>query len=252
MNLLKITQLTKSYHHKTTVTTILKDINLEVEAGETVAVMGPSGSGKTTLLNLISGIDRGDRGEVCCQGENITALSRSSRARWRRHNLGMVFQDYNLLDCLDVKGNILVPLTLERINRADQETRMAELAAAFHLESLLDKDIADLSGGEQQRVAIARAVANKPALLLADEPTGNLDSKSSRDVMEYLLLANARDNATLLMVTHDPFAAAYCRRVILLQDGVIAGAIAKTGSRREFLQAILGLELLKGGDADDR
>lgn len=250
MNALEIHRLWKSYRIKNETTTVLQDINLAIKERETVAVMGPSGSGKTTLLNLISGIDQANQGEITLAGNKLSAMNKSELALLRRKRLGLVFQDFNLLDCLNVRENILLPMALEKIEHEQQDARLTELAEIFHITAILKQNVADISGGEKQRVAIARAVANNPTLILADEPTGNLDSKSTKDVMTYLIHANEAFGATLLLVTHDPFAASYCQKVVLLKDGAILLEQEKKGTR-QFFQDILKLQLLIGGDTDD-
>lgn len=248
MYLLELKHIDKTYHQKNEHRMVLQDVSFLLNEGETAAIMGPSGSGKTTLLNLIGGIDRADRGEIRFRGAALSGRSRSEAARLRRDQLGFVFQDFNLLDCLNVKDNILLPLALAKIEEAQQETRFTELSKTFQLKKLAHQQIADLSGGEKQRVTIARALANEPSLILADEPTGNLDAKSSKTVMDCFLSANATYGAALLMVTHDPVAASFCQRVVLLKDGVFLAERKRTGTRKEFFETILGLlPLLDGG-----
>lgn len=251
MNLLEIKHINKSYRQKKDDRTVLNDFSFTLNEKETVAVMGPSGSGKTTLLNLISGIDRADQGQIWFHGKALSTLNRSESALMRREQMGFVFQDFNLLDCLNVKDNILLPMALAKTAETRQVERFQNLSDTFQLKELENQQIADLSGGEKQRVAIARALANQPALILADEPTGNLDSKSGKAVMECFLSANIAYGAALLMVTHDPLAASFCQKVILLKDGAILAEKRQTGTRRQFFEAILTLLRLLDGNQND-
>ncbi|MEA4889190.1 MAG: ABC transporter ATP-binding protein [Clostridiaceae bacterium] len=252
MNILEVSHVWKSYKTKKDTTDVLRDINLCVGENERVAVMGPSGSGKTTLLNLISGIDRADGGEIIIDGKNTSDMKKSEIALFRRKKLGMVFQDYNLLECLNVRENILIPMALEKIYSDEQEARLEHVAKVLCISDILNKRIPDISGGQKQRAAIARAIINTPAVIIADEPTGNLDSKSAKDVMEYLMEANEKFGTSILMVTHDPFAASYCQRVILLKDGAIISELARNGSRQQFFHDIHKmLVMIGGGDQND-
>jgi ABC-type antimicrobial peptide transport system, ATPase component len=251
MNILEVSHVYKCYLSKTEKTEVLKDISLSIGEKETVAVMGPSGSGKTTLLNLLSGLDAADSGEILINGKNITDMSKEEMALFRRKNLGMVFQDFNLLDCLNVRENILVPMALEKMFCENQEARLGEVAELLGIGGILGKKVSDISGGEKQRTAIARAIANSPSIIIADEPTGNLDSKSAKDVMSYLAEANEKFGVGLLMVTHDSFAASYCQRVVLLKDGAIVSELIRKGSRKQFFHDILEMLVMIGGDQND-
>jgi putative ABC transport system ATP-binding protein len=251
MNILEVSHVWKSYQINTEKTNVLKDINLCLSENEMVAVMGPSGSGKTTLLNLISGIDKADKGEITIEGNKISAMSKSDMALFRRKRLGLVFQDFNLLDCLNVRENILLPMALEQLDDSWQENRLEKLSEVLCIKDIMNKNVSDISGGEKQRAAIARAIANDPAIIFADEPTGNLDTKSTKDVMNYLVEANDRFGACILMATHDTFAASYCRRVVLLKDGAIISEQKRSGSRKQFFHDILDMLVLIGGDQDD-
>lgn len=230
---------------------VLKGINLQVKQGEMVAVMGPSGSGKTTLLNIISGVDRSDSGSVCIEGKFLSDLNSAERAQFRRRRLGMVFQDFNLIESLSVKENLLLPMILEKRTEQEQQEQSDKILKILSIEDIQNKNITDISGGQKQRVAICRALINNPAVILADEPTGNLDSKSTREVMKHFVHVNQEFHTSILMVTHDTYAASYCSRAVLLKDGEFAADIQRTGDRRKFLDSITDMLTLLGGDQDD-
>ncbi|MEY8392820.1 ABC transporter ATP-binding protein [Lachnospiraceae bacterium 45-W7] len=248
-NILKITDLHKSYPlRKGLSLPVLQGIDIKIKAGEMTAVMGASGCGKTTLINVISGVDRADSGSIIIEDTEITNMNKSQMAIFRRNHIGLIFQDFNLLESLNVKDNILLPLILGK-NFSHGEELLQKLAAILSIEGITDKYITDISGGEKQRAAIARALINSPQIILADEPTGSLDAKSAKDVMEYLTTINQELQATLLMVTHDTFAASFCHKVILLKEGKIASVLEKGDkSRSIFLEHIY--EFLKqiGGE----
>lgn len=252
MNSLDIKDVWKSYILRNKEkTTVLKGLNLVVKQGDMVAIMGPSGSGKTTLLNIISGVDRPDKGSVYIEGNHLSDMNKEEVAIFRRRRLGMVFQDYNLIESLSVKENILLPMILDNKPEEEQEEQTKIILKILGVEDIQDKNITEISGGQKQRVAICRALINRPAIILADEPTGNLDSKSTREVMKYLTHINNQLNTSILMVTHDTFAASYCNRAVLLKDGEFAAEIEKTGSRKEFLDSITEMLVLLGGEQDD-
>ncbi|HEX3029189.1 MAG TPA: ABC transporter ATP-binding protein, partial [Clostridia bacterium] len=231
--------------------TVLKGLNLQVKQGDMVAIMGPSGSGKTTLLQIISGVDRADKGSVIIEGNYLSNINKEEKAIFRRRRLGMVFQDYNLIESLSAKENVLLPMILDKKPEEEQEEQTEIIMKILGIEDIQDKNILEISGGQKQRVAICRALVNSPAIILADEPTGNLDSKSTREVMKYLTQINNQLNTSILMVTHDTFAASYCNRAILLKDGEFAAEIEKTGDRKEFLDSITEMLMLLGGEQDD-
>ncbi|SMG28585.1 ABC transporter ATP-binding protein [Paenibacillus aquistagni] len=249
---LRAEQVTKIYGNKKRRTyTALQDIHLEVQEGEFVGIMGPSGSGKTTLLNILATIDKPTAGQVYINDVNPAVLSDRKLALFRRHALGYVFQDFNLLDTLTIKENILLPLALERTSAREIEAKVQEMSAWLGIESILDKRTYEVSGGQMQRTAIARAMIHQPSLLLADELTGNLDSKSAKDVMQALEDMNEAQKRTILIVTHDPFAASYCKRVIFIKDGRLFTEIRKGSHRQAFFQKILDTLSLLGGSFDD-
>ena len=250
MRILTATHLGKVYERKVPYTA-LSDINFNVDAGEFVAIMGPSGSGKSTLLNVISTIDHPTSGNVSINGEDPHNMDDDQLAHFRRNTLGFVFQDFNLVHTLTVGENIMLPLTLEGMPTAEAERRTSQVAAQLGIEALLPKRTYEISGGQAQRTAVARAVVANPSLLLADEPTGNLDSKATKDVMDIFQMLNEAQNATILMVTHDAFVASYCKRVLIIKDGRLYQEIVSNGNRRAFQQEIVDAMSLLGGEPRD-
>lgn len=233
MPVLETKHLGKVYEGKVPYTA-LHDINFQIEKGEFVAVMGPSGSGKSTLLNVISTIDHPTSGSVTIDGKNPHIMKDSQLAHFRRSVLGFVFQDFNLVQTLTVGENIMLPLTLDGVAPSEMKKRTKTVAELLGIGSLLSKRTFEISGGQAQRVAVARAVVTNPALLLADEPTGNLDSKATKDVMGLFQMLNQTQQATILMVTHDPFVASYCKRVLIIKDGTLYQQIVSGGNRRRL------------------
>lgn len=250
MSILKTTKLEKIYNAKIPFVA-LKDININIEKGEFVAIMGPSGSGKSTFLNVISTIDSPSSGTVLINGKNPHAMSDQELAHFRRTTLGFVFQSFNLVNTLTVEENIMLPLTLEGVSTKEMKQRVAATSKQLGIESLLNKRVYEISGGQAQRVAVARAVIQNPALLLADEPTGNLDSKSAKDVMEIFDMLNKNNDSTILMVTHDSFVASYCKKVYIIKDGSIYQRIDSDGNRIKFQQKIIDAMTLLGGTNRD-
>ncbi len=236
--MLEINNVTKTYGD-TIKYQALKGINLTVNEGEFVGVMGPSGSGKSTLLNLIGTIDKPTSGSVALDGFEPAKLNQEQLAKFRRNQLGFIFQSFNLMPTLTVEENIVLPLTLDGEKVSIMKKKLHEVSANLGIDNLLKKRIATISGGQAQRVAIARAMIHQPKLLLADEPTGNLDTKSSRDVMGLLSSLNQDEKSTILMVTHDPFAASYCEKIIFIKDGELVQQISRKGNRSEFYDVIL-------------
>lgn len=249
--MLYVKNLHKSYQTGKVSYEVLKGINLSVAKGEFVAVMGPSGSGKSTLLNCISCYIPFDQGQITLGGEQINNLSETMLAKIRNKKLGFVFQDYMLLDGLSVRENILLPKIIRGPVNQDGENFADELCSIFGIDSIKNKYPADISGGERQRTAVARALINDPLLILADEPTGNLDSKSSRAVIESFLEAKKTMDATILMVTHDSFAASFCDRVVLLKDGIVSKNLSKADKNRTDFQDEL-LEVIKEMSGDEK
>jgi putative ABC transport system ATP-binding protein len=248
----EVKQVKKIYGTRGSLSTALHEIDLTVLEGEFVGIMGPSGSGKSTLLHLIAAIDEPTAGTVSIDGVNLHAMKEEQMAMFRRNKLGFLFQDYNLLDTLTVKENILLPLALAKVQVAELERRVTEIADKFSIGQLLDKYPYQLSGGQKQRTAASRAIIARPSLLLADEPTGALDSKSATDLLESLRALNEQDQATILMVTHDAFAASYCSRVMFIKDGVIFTEIVKGQTPRSaFFRKIMDVLSVLGGGAGD-
>lgn len=247
--MLKVNHLYKSYQTGKTRYEVLKDVSFEVEEGEFVAVMGPSGSGKTTLLNCISCFIPHDKGEIVLKDVELSKLNEKQIAKVRNEKMGFVFQDFMLLDGLTVMENICVPKVIRKESYGQMEKRAAALLKMFGISQIADKYPAEISGGQKQRTAVARALMNDPLLILADEPTGNLDSRSSEAVIGAFLEAQKRLNATTFMVTHDSFSASYCDRVIVMKDGTIYKELINGGDRREFLEELLDvLRELNGGE----
>ena len=229
----------------------LNQLSFEVNKGEFVAVMGPSGSGKTTLLNLISTIDSATSGTITIDGLRPEEMTKTELALFRRRQLGFVFQDFNLLQMLTVEENLVLPLTLDGHSIDEMKKRIKDVAKKLDLEQILEKRPNEISGGQAQRTAIGRALIHRPAFILADEPTGNLDSKASRDVLELLAKVNREQQTTILMVTHDPIAASYCDRVVFIKDGEFFNEIYSDNRRQTFFQRILNVLSLLGGNVND-
>lgn len=234
--MLTVKDLHKSYQVGKTTYEVLKGVSLEVGKGEFVAVMGPSGSGKTTLLNCISCYIPSDSGSILLGGTELASLDEKALAAVRNRKLGFVFQDFLLLDGLTVRENILLPAIIGGSVSAMTEARADQLCNVFGISAIRNKYPAEISGGEKQRCAVARALINRPLLILADEPTGNLDSKSSRAVIRSFQQAKSALEATIFMVTHDSFAASFCDRVVILRDGVVWKTLGKGTLERSSFQ----------------
>ncbi|WFD08653.1 ABC transporter ATP-binding protein [Tepidibacter hydrothermalis] len=250
MEILKVKNVYKIYEGKVPFRA-LNDINLTVEKGDFVGIMGPSGSGKTTLLNVISTIDSPTSGEILLNNKNPHTLKYSKLALFRRRELGFVFQDFNLMDTLTIGENIVLPLTLDGHKVSYMDERLNEVAQQLGIKEILNKRIFEVSGGQAQHAAIARAIIHSPSILLSDEPTGNLDSRSSKNVMELFENINRNNGATIMMVTHDPLAASYCNRVIFIKDGELFNEIHRGDSREKFYQNIIDVLSLLGGENNE-
>ena len=251
-NILKVKNVEKYYGSKSSLTKAINDISFEVEKGEFVAIMGASGSGKTTLLNLISTIDKVTAGEIYVDGENITKLKGNKLNKFRRDKLGFIFQDFNLLDTLTGYENISLSLSIQNVSHNEQKKRIYDIATKLGITKILDKYPYQMSGGEKQRIASARAIITNPSLILADEPTGALDSKSSKGLLSSFEYLNKELNSTILMVTHDAFTASYATRVIFIKDGKIFNELNKGDmSRKEFFNQIIDVVTLLGGEIND-
>lgn len=247
--MLKVEHLYKSYQTGKTTYEVLKDVTFHVKEGEFVAVMGPSGSGKTTLLNCISCFIPYDKGSITLKDTNLSRLSETQIAKVRNEKMGYVFQDFMLLDGLTVLENVCVPKVIRKEPYKAMEAKAAKLLHMFGISEIAGKYPAEISGGQKQRTAVARALMNDPLLILADEPTGNLDSRSSEAVIGAFLEAQKKLNATTFMVTHDSFSASFCDRVIVMKDGTVFTELVREGGRREFLNDLLGvLKDLNGGE----
>jgi len=252
MELLKVEQIEKYYGNKSSLTKAIDDISFQISKGEFVAVMGASGSGKTTLLNCISTIDRVTAGHIYLEGEDVTKLKGKELNKFRSKNLGFIFQDFNLLDTLTGYENISLALSIQKVSAADIDKAVNTVAGQLGIAEILNKYPYQMSGGEKQRVASARAIITNPKLVLADEPTGALDSKSAKLLLERFRYLNDEHDATIIMVTHDSFTASYAGRVIFIKDGRIFHELSRgEDSRKQFFDKIIDVVTLLGGDAND-
>ena len=251
--LLEIKNVSKYYGSGDNVSRALNGVSFAMERGEFTAVMGASGSGKSTLLNVIATIDRPSSGGILLEGRNIAEMREQELAAFRRDRLGFIFQEYNLLDTLTVAENIVLPLNLRRCALPETKKRLAQVAAALEIAEQLDKFPRQLSGGQRQRAACARALITEPALILADEPTGALDSANSRSLMQTFTRMNQSLGSTILMVTHDAVVGSYADRVLFLKDGKIWNELCRGDrSRQSMYHEILNVMAALGGEADVR
>lgn len=249
---LEVAHLEKVYGALGNVTRALNDVSFTVNRGEFVGIMGASGSGKSTLLNCVSTIDAATSGTIRINGQDVTRMKQAKLSQFRREELGFIFQDSNLLDTLTARENIALPLTIARTSSAEISTRVQDVAARLSISQVLDKYPYQMSGGQQQRVAAARALVTDPTMIMADEPTGALDSKSARLLLESLEALNRRLRATVLMVTHDSFAASYTSRVLFIRDGKIFTELRRGDTdRREFFDRIMEVVAMMGGEGPD-
>ena len=249
--MLQVEKISKTYHSKGIDYPVLKGITATIHDGEFVAIMGPSGSGKTTLLNVISGFISADGGKVILDGQDILTGEENELAEIRQHKLGFVFQDFMLLNGLTIRENIFLPQIIAGKPKSQMEQNTHNLLEVFGIEEIAEKYPAEVSGGQKQRASIARALSNNPSIILADEPTGNLDSKSSTAVIEAFLNAKEKIGATIFMVTHDAFAASYADKVIALKDGIVFGELVRHGQPRDFLDELLDFTRKVNGDGYD-
>ncbi|MCT4685976.1 ABC transporter ATP-binding protein [Vallitalea sp.] len=249
--IIKVSNVTKVYGSKLNKTTALVDINFEINQGEFVGIMGPSGSGKSTLLNVISTIDRTTSGTISYEGKDISSLKENELSDFRRNELGFIFQDFNLLDTLSVEENIVLPLAISRMNVKEIKRRLHDVTKILGINDILKKYPYEISGGQKQRTAAARAIINNPRLVLADEPTGALDSKSSAELLTCMKRLNKEYKSTILMVTHDAFAASYCDRILFIKDGNIFSELISNGDRKEFYNKVIDVLAMMGGDLND-
>ncbi len=249
---LEVKNIEKYYGNKSNLTKAIDNISFDVEEGEFVGIMGASGSGKTTLLNCISTIDRVTAGKIIINGEDITKLKGNNLNKFRREELGFIFQDFNLLDTLTCYENIALALTIQRVNPKEIDKRVNEIAEKLEIKDILKKYPYQISGGQKQRVASSRAIITNPKLVLADEPTGALDSKSARQLLETFETLNTNLNATILMVTHDAFTASYAKRILFIKDGKIFNELIKGNDlRKQFFEKIIEVQTLLGGELGD-
>ncbi len=244
----EIKNLVKDYGAKGFQTKVLKGIDFTIQKDDFIAVMGPSGSGKTTLLNILSTIDQPTMGTVVLDGQEVTRMSNRELSRLRRDKIGFIFQDYNLLDTMTLQDNIALPLSLSGVSGRECVERVGKLAERFGLVEHLKKYPYQLSGGQKQRGATCRALITEPEIIFADEPTGALDSKAGRELLECLKGVNESHQATILMVTHDPFCASYARDVYMLSDGRMICRISRGGDRKEFYDRIIDMQTSMGGE----
>ena len=251
-NVLEVKNIEKYYGNKSNLTKAIDGISFNVGEGEFVGIMGASGSGKTTLLNCISTIDRVTAGKIIINNQDITKLKGNKLNKFRREELGFIFQDFNLLDTLTAYENIALALTIQKVNSHEIDKKVKEIAQKLEISEILNKYPYQISGGQKQRVASARAIITNPKMVLADEPTGALDSKSARQLLETFEHLNQKLGATILMVTHDAFTASYATRVIFIKDGKIFSELHRgNDSRKEFFDKIIDVVTLLGGDLND-
>ena len=250
--ILEVKNIEKYYGSKVMLTKAIDNISFDVNKKEFVGIMGASGSGKTTLLNTISTIDKVTSGHIIINGEDITRLKGNKLNRFRREQLGFVFQDFNLLDTLTAYENIAIALTIQKVNATEIDNRVKEITTKLGISDILKKYPYQVSGGQKQRIAICISIITNPKLILADEPTGALDSKSSRQVLENFEFLNQKLDATILMVTHDAFTASYANRILFIKDGKIFNELNKgNDTRKQFFEKVIEVQTLLGGDLND-
>jgi bacitracin transport system ATP-binding protein len=247
-NVLEASKIQKSYGNKFMKQDVLMGIDVSIERGEFISIMGASGSGKTTLLNVLSSIDRVSGGSIKIEGQEMTKQKEKQLAEFRKRHLGFIFQEYNLLDTLTVKENVLLPLSIAKVSKKEATAAFDALASELGIHDIQDKYPNEISGGQKQRTSAARAFVHNPSIIFADEPTGALDSKSASDLLNKLSDLNQTREATIAMVTHDPVAASYSSRVIFIRDGRIYTQLNKgTESRQSFLKDIMKTQGVLGG-----
>ena len=247
--LIEIENLTVGYENKPNV---LSDVSLTIFDDDFLGIIGPNGGGKTTLLNLIATIDDVSSGSIYLDGKDLTEINQKNIAKFRRENLGFIFQDFNLLDTLNIHENIALALTINKTKKSEIDNKVLSVANELGIEDILSKYPYEVSGGQKQRTACARALVTNPKLILADEPTGALDSKSAQMLIEMISNLNKDLDATILMVTHDSFTASYCDRILFINDGKIFTELVKgKNTRKQFFNKILDIVALLGGDVRD-
>lgn len=249
--MLKVSNLNKSIKTNKNTFKILENINLEVKDGEFISIMGPSGAGKTTLLNIMSTIDRPSEGKVYYDNKDVHSLKNKDLSRFRRDNIGFIFQDYNLLDNMSIEDNIALPLVIANEKPDKIQKEVKKLADFFGIKQHLKNYPYELSGGQKQRVAAARAIITSPSIIFADEPTGALDSKSASELLNCLKEMNKKFNVTIIMVTHDSFTASYSDKIIFIKDGRLNTRIDSNGNRKDFFKQIMNLLTSMGGEVSE-
>lgn len=250
MPVLSVKNVKKNYGTKSGMPSIALDgVSFEVNKGEFVGIMGPSGAGKSTLLNVISTIDTVTSGNITIGSQNICGMQEPALSDFRRNRLGFIFQDYNLLDTLTIQENIALPLILSQKKASQIDKQVKDVSVQLGIEELLIKYPCEVSGGQRQRASAARAIVNKPELILADEPTGALDSKSAKDLLQCMQDLNDEQLATILLVTHDAFAASFCQRILFIKDGLLYREVIRNGTRKQFYDSIISVVAELGGDS---
>lgn len=249
--MLKVVDLKKEYKTQNNRFKVIDNINLEVKKGEFISIMGPSGAGKTTLLNILSTVDKPSEGKIYYDNKDVNTLNNKQISKFRRDNIGFIFQDYNLLDSMSVEDNIALPLVIGGKKQSEIEPEIIKLSKFFGIEMHLKKYPYELSGGQKQRVAAARSLITSPSIIFADEPTGALDSKASSELLNCLKEMNEKFNVTVIMVTHDSFAASYSKKVIFIKDGKLNARIDSNGNRKEFFKNIMNLLTSLGGEVNE-
>ncbi|MGX7195648.1 ABC transporter ATP-binding protein [Enterococcus olivae] len=247
VKIIDVKHLTKAYGTHLNQTKVLDNLSFSVDKGEFVGIMGPSGAGKTTLMNILSSISLPTMGSVYIGGQDITRLKEKELSDFRRKKIGFIFQDFNLLDTLTTKDNILLPLAIDKLPIEEMENRVKRVAELLGISYLMDRYPDELSVGQKQRVAAGRAMVVQPEVIFADEPTGSLDSKSAAELLRYLAELNLHQETTILMVTHDPFTASYCNRILFIKDGVFFAEVVRRGSRKEFFEQVIDMQATIGG-----
>lgn len=245
--IVEVDHVSKSYGYLSNKVQVLDNISFTVDQGEFVGIMGPSGAGKSTLLNVLSTIALPTAGIVKIDGQDILRMRDNQLSDFRRKQLGFIFQSFNLIDTLNVKDNILLPLAVDKMDVKEMEGRLRHVADILGINDILTMYPAAISVGQKQRVAAARALITRPKIIFADEPTGSLDSKAATELLQYMSEMNVQDDATILMVTHDPYTASYCNRILFIKDGVIFSEVVRQGSRKEFFNRVIDMQATIGG-----
>ncbi|EGO5024849.1 ABC transporter ATP-binding protein [Enterococcus faecalis] len=245
--IVEVNHVSKTYGRLNNKTEVLDNISFTVDEGEFVGIMGPSGAGKSTLLNVLSSIILPTAGIVRIAGQDILKMRDNQLSDFRRNEMGFIFQSFNLIDTLNVKDNILLPLAVEKVSLEEMDKRLLHVTSILGIQELLSDYPPEISVGQKQRVAAARALITNPKIIFADEPTGSLDSKSATELLKYLAEINLHDDATILMVTHDPYTASFCNRILFIKDGAIFSEVVRQGSRKEFFNRVIDMQATIGG-----